>query len=54
MKSVALQQKQASTDQVNNAAVRQQQKLSIKNDAQHYSFSGFPIQTKLTIGSPND
>ena len=54
MNSAALQQKGDSTVQVAKPTDKQQQKLSIKNDAQQYSFSSFPIQTKLTIGSSND
>ena len=54
MNSAVLQQKGDSTVQVAKPTAKQQQKLSIKNDVQQYSFSSFPIQTKLTIGSPND
>ena len=54
MNSMMTQQKQASTGQVVIARARQRQKSPIRNNESNYSFSGFPIQTKLTIGSTND
>ncbi len=54
MQSNITQKKRSLPDHAGKVTANQQTKLQAGSAAVHHSFSGFPIQTKLTIGSPND